>query len=180
MSITPLQSKTFGITPVAFGITPVAFGITPVAFGIIDKLTYHHQTAEEIEWLTSREYWTDSHTLISNALAQHVPGSHVIAYVYDRDNEDVVMFAKNIDKVKFFSGKDAVFISGNSNRCHGNTAHLLATKQIDAMYSGYAMTADDGLWRFHSWGVDSSGTVVETTVERLIYCGLNTSDTTFE
>src|SRR5437016_2805791 len=106
---------------------------------MINNINYHHQTDAEIEWLVSRDYWTPNHTLINKFLTQHVPGSHVIAYVYDKYNEDVVIFAKKLDKIEFFSGNSAIIIAGENNRCHSNCDILLENKRIKKKYSGYAM-----------------------------------------
>jgi hypothetical protein len=59
------------------------------------------------------------------------------------------------------------------SRCHPNAAKLWVRtpRKISAIGTGYALS-DDGLWRQHSWGVKSDGTLVETTIGRVQYFGL--------
>jgi hypothetical protein len=47
----------------------------------------------------------------------------------------------------------------------------LADTRAYQITTGYGLTADDGLWRQHSWLWDGKR-VVETTVERDIYFGV--------
>jgi hypothetical protein len=68
-------------------------------------------------------------------------------------------------------GPDARLLPGEDNDCHTNAAVLWTDGTTTAIGTGYALS-DDGLWRQHSWGVDTGGTVVETTEERLRYVGL--------
>lgn len=71
-------------------------------------------------------------------------------------------------------------VSGSRNHCHTNVARLVASdpKKFEA-WTGMSL-CEDGLWRSHSWAVDTDGTVVETTVPRLIYygCPMETSEVT--
>jgi hypothetical protein len=63
---------------------------------------------------------------------------------------------------------------GDHNACHTNAAVLWTDGTIAAIGTGYALS-DDGLWRQHSWGVDTDGTLVETTDHRTLYVGLTLS-----
>ena len=59
--------------------------------------------------------------------------------------------------------------------CHGNAATLFrAGKGMIA--TGYALD-EDGLWRQHSWVVDSKRRVIETTVRRKAYYGIVCDET---
>jgi hypothetical protein len=60
---------------------------------------------------------------------------------------------------------------GEVGDCHGNVAVLWIDGAVDAIATGYALSGD-GLWRQHSWGVDSGGVLVETTDERSAYVGI--------
>lgn len=61
-----------------------------------------------------------------------------------------------------------------SSKCHYNTAVLYNTEDSDLVNkigTGWALTKDDGLWRQHSWGMNSD-IIIETTVKRDIYYGI--------
>ena len=57
-------------------------------------------------------------------------------------------------------------------RCHDNSLQLYLSGKVVEIRSGYALSAD-GLWRHHSWCIDSDGRIVETTVPRLVYVSPN-------
>jgi hypothetical protein len=57
------------------------------------------------------------------------------------------------------------------SQCHKNVAKLWLEKKITGVCTGYGLTESDGLWRQHSWGVRSCS-IIETTVERRIYFGI--------
>ena len=66
---------------------------------------------------------------------------------------------------------------GKPSMCHSNIESLLAdgwrhdAETLTTWRRGYALS-DDGLWRSHSWGVLTNGTLVETTEEREQYFGV--------
>jgi hypothetical protein len=60
---------------------------------------------------------------------------------------------------------------GDRSDCHRNTARLLRAGKAAGIGTGYALS-DDGLWRQHTWGLGSDGVVLETTVRREQYWGL--------
>ena len=53
--------------------------------------------------------------------------------------------------------------------CHTNAVELYATKGYK-IATGWALS-DDGLWRQHSWCIDSGNNIVETTKRRKKYFG---------
>lgn len=67
---------------------------------------------------------------------------------------------------------------GRRNGCHGNSSRIWEKAQKENnpniyLATGYALS-DDGMWRCHSWCVDTSNEetrIIETTVERLLYFG---------
>jgi hypothetical protein len=63
---------------------------------------------------------------------------------------------------------------GAGNACHVNVARLHRAGR-GAIATGYAL-AEDGLWREHSWIVEASGAVVETTVPWVLYYGCMLDD----
>ncbi|HCT75356.1 MAG TPA: hypothetical protein DGG94_07130 [Micromonosporaceae bacterium] len=64
----------------------------------------------------------------------------------------------------------ARFVEGDSNACHANVAAPWVDGEVELIGTGHALS-DDGLWRQHSWGVDSNATV-ETTFGRVAYVGI--------
>jgi hypothetical protein len=68
-----------------------------------------------------------------------------------------------------WDGAAARLEPGEGSACHVNVARLHAAGR-GAVATGYALAAD-GLWREHSWLVEESGAVVETTVRWLLYYG---------
>jgi hypothetical protein len=60
-----------------------------------------------------------------------------------------------------------------AGQCHENVYDLWKQDKNLKTYTGYALS-QDRLWRHHSWCVDQTGTLIETTFERLIYIGYET------
>src|SRR5579875_1884149 len=52
-------------------------------------------------------------------------------------------------------------VQGSPSSCHANVSALWAQARVEAIGTGYALSAD-GLWRQHSWGL-AGPDVVETT-----------------
>ncbi|MGO9014423.1 MAG: hypothetical protein ACLQF0_05540 [Dissulfurispiraceae bacterium] len=78
-----------------------------------------------------------------------------------------------LSRGEFFSGKSSILKKGAPCQCHSNSAHLWdANRKRLALCTGYALSKD-GLWRQHSFCVfkGAGGSVVETTVKRLLYFG---------
>ena len=73
-----------------------------------------------------------------------------------------------------WAGAAARLEAGEGSACHGNVARLHRTGG-GAIATGYALAAD-GLWREHSWIVEASGSVVETTVSWVLYYGCMLND----
>jgi hypothetical protein len=83
----------------------------------------------------------------------------------------------HIEGIEFFVARAGAsfayggFVAGEPNACHANSAELFLSGAVAALASGFALSSD-GLWRMHSWGVDSAGRAVETTVRREAYFGI--------
>ena len=93
------------------------------------------------------------------------------------NEEDGMLLAKRgalipNDKVKRKRGKDS--------QCHANSAYLWSQNPDKyRIATGYALS-DDGIWRQHTWLVHINGTIIETTVPRLLYFGVVYSSTESE
>jgi|SRR5579862_1811695 len=63
-------------------------------------------------------------------------------------------------------------VKGQPSNCHENVAkRYKQRKGKERMVHGYGLS-DDGLWRLHSWLIDGSDGVIETTVSRIAYYGI--------
>jgi hypothetical protein len=70
---------------------------------------------------------------------------------------------------EFHPGKRTDLRRVEANRCHFNAAKLLLTGQAARIVSGFALS--DGLWRSHTWVLNSLGRITETTEPREVYFG---------
>lgn len=70
---------------------------------------------------------------------------------------------------KFYPGKGARLRRMRANRCHFNAAKLFLTSQAAKVVSGFALS--EGLWRSHTWVLNSQGRIIETTELRDVYFG---------
>lgn len=75
------------------------------------------------------------------------------------------------------SGKKARLIPMRENFCHGNASALVHQKKAVAIGTGFAFIKDrkeegTGVWVQHSWGYDSEGRILETTIKRDMYFGI--------
>ena len=77
--------------------------------------------------------------------------------------------SKIIKRGKLFKNK-AILTKLRMISCHTNVAELYATKGY-RIATGWALS-DDGLWRQHSWCIDSKDNIVETTKRRKKYFGV--------
>jgi hypothetical protein len=60
--------------------------------------------------------------------------------------------------------------AGVTSHCHANAAGLWEQDPGNIIVSGYALSADDGLWRQHSW-CERGTHLIETTEPRSLYFG---------
>ena len=56
-----------------------------------------------------------------------------------------------------------------ANNCHFNSAKLFLTGKAAKVVSGFALS--EGLWRSHTWVLNSRGRIIETTEPREVYFG---------
>ena len=89
--------------------------------------------------------------------------------------EEVLLRAtpEEIDRLlvrgEFNPGKGAGLRRMQTNRCHFNAAKLFLTGQAAKVVSGFALS--EGLWRSHTWVLNSRGRITETTEPREVYFG---------
>jgi hypothetical protein len=94
-------------------------------------------------------------------------GEEVVIFPYgDPDLDNVLehgrVFKKTYKKVR-----------GEPSRCHYNVRQqFIKHPNKYRPATGYALTSDDGLWRQHSWLLDTQGRTVETTTPRDLYFGI--------
>lgn len=75
-----------------------------------------------------------------------------------------------LSKGELFVGNPIQYQYMKPNSCHDNVLQLYADQNIDHMCVGYALPPDRK-WRYHSWGLQKDGTIVETTAPFLLYFG---------
>ena len=61
---------------------------------------------------------------------------------------------------------------GAPSQCHSNALMLVTSGAAEMMATGYGYRAEDGLWIQHSWGLDGSDHIIETTVKFDAYFGV--------
>jgi hypothetical protein len=73
----------------------------------------------------------------------------------------------------FLYGDDARVELGKRSGCHENASKIvLASPDNRIIGTGYALS-DDGMWRGHSWCIDTdNGQIIETTEKRVAYFGI--------
>lgn len=71
---------------------------------------------------------------------------------------------------EFSPGKGAGLHRMQANGCHFNAAKLFLTSQAAKVVSGFALS--EGLWRSHTWVLNSQGRIIETTEPREVYFGV--------
>ncbi len=117
------------------------------------------------KFLLTRPWFSVPHKQVNKILTKMVPNTHIVSTPFEHIDLD-----KIIKKGKLIKGYTLIH-EMELGRCHDNCEILLAKKEITNIYSGYALS-DDGLWRFHSWGINLDGDIVETTTPRLLYYGV--------
>lgn len=75
-----------------------------------------------------------------------------------------------LERGRAFDGHDVEFVDGLPSQCHYNAARLHQNHGLRVV-TGYAQSEGGG-WVCHSWGLTAGGTVVETTVARVRYFGV--------
>jgi hypothetical protein len=70
---------------------------------------------------------------------------------------------------EFHPGKGAGLRRMQANDCHFNAAKLFLKGQAVKVVSGFALS--EGLWRSHTWVLNSRGRITETTEPREVYFG---------
>lgn len=136
----------------------------------IEKITPQFQCKPDEKHcaiLKSRSWWTENHTKINQFVTTIVPKTHLVAHPDDGIHSE--KFAKFGPDVKIYIPADNIeFRQMVENQCHDNSYILLMNGQIEEMHTGYALF-NDGLWRYHSWGLDANDKIIETTHLCLIY-----------
>lgn len=68
-------------------------------------------------------------------------------------------------------GRKTAFIQGRPGKCHANAAYLSEADEDMRVMTGYALSKD-GVWRRHSWVIDTEDNIfIETTEPREKYYG---------
>ena len=70
-----------------------------------------------------------------------------------------------------FASTEVRITRGRPNECHRNAALFWLNGECSAIATGYYL-GPDGIWRQHSWGVTSSGTILDTHSAGRLYFGV--------
>ncbi len=73
-----------------------------------------------------------------------------------------------------FDDRPVIVQPGAPSQCHRNSADLCRDGKA-RVATGYALS-EDGHWRYHSWGIDADGAIIETTLPRTRYYGIVLDD----
>lgn len=131
----------------------------------ISQLDLEYPDESQIQFLTSRPWYSKEHDQLNLILNSIVPQTHIVAPfgAHVQIDTNQVMLTNpaelNVKLIKMIQ-------SG----CHDNCEILFENGKINKICTGYALSKD-GLWRFHSWGFDNENNLVETTEPRLLYWG---------
>ncbi len=75
-----------------------------------------------------------------------------------------------LEKGELFKEPSITYTAMESQACHDNVMFLYRRYKIKNMCIGYAL-ANDLKWRYHSWGLGHTNSIVETTTPFLLYFG---------
>jgi hypothetical protein len=97
-----------------------------------------------------------------------IAGKQVIIYT----GEQSVMNLALVNNATLMTAEKLRIQKGNPSDCHNNCSKIWS-KDPDkfSIVSGFALTADDQMWRAHTWLLDKNGVIVETTIPRYLYFG---------
>lgn len=70
------------------------------------------------------------------------------------------------------AGTDVVLTAGTPHQCHANSSRLMRRTPGSTWWSGLALAEGGREWSTHSWVIDASGRLLETTFARVQYFGL--------
>lgn len=119
-----------------------------------------------LQFLEARAKESISQSSFGQELHDHllkIGGLFVVWYGPEPFSEVIFLFGSVFDSTK------ALMKKGERNQCHQNTARLFQNNEA-RVATGYGLS-NDGLWRRHSWGVDSQNKIIETTEMRELYFG---------
>lgn len=120
---------------------------------------------ERIDFLKSRPWYSNIHERLNSILQTNEPNTQIVAM--PREHIDL--------KQLIISGTLMTnHVINNimmASQCHDNCEWLKNLNVIKCVCTGYALS-DDGLWRFHSWGINYNDEIVETTEPKIKYYGI--------
>lgn len=125
----------------------------------MDNYNYLIPSKEQINFLISKLWLTDSHKNLNKILNKLAPNIYIVAVPFKH-----IKINNATDKCKLFYTRihNIKLIKMENSRCHDNCEILFNSRNSNKLYRGYALS-QDGLWRFHSWCVDKNGCILETT-----------------
>ena len=133
-------------------------------------MAYENANEETIEFLKSRPWWSNYYDRLQAYLEPMFPGTHVVA-VPNIDQTEQLFYLKPVS----VTSEDVISLKGQRGMkegdCHFNVLKLKKAGLVEKWIMGFALS-EDGLWRFHSWGMKGE-LIVETTEEQIAYIGVS-------
>lgn len=129
--------------------------------------------SSRIKFLTTRNWWSNEYTEFQKYISKMFPGTHVVGAMELSGITTIPKF----DSIHIPNGLTKLTKMQDS-KCHDNCVDLYLLNKTNRIFTGYALS-DDGLWRFHSWIIDKDDIIIETTKERLIYVGYESTSEYF-
>ncbi len=129
------------------------------------RLIESYPDSKRIQWLKNQSWYNQEHEKINNRLKAIVPNTHIVTTPHEHVPIDLILSQGQVFTIP------SILFSFENSRCHDNCDKLYLHKEIANVCTGYALSSD-GLWRYHSWGLDYDDVIIETTSERILYFGV--------
>lgn len=140
------------------------------------RTEYEPIEEERVQFLRTRPWYRRYHAQLQELVSEYLPGTYVVAPDDDEDYVDTCRLLRGEGQplLRVPEGDDEiVLMQMKRGACHHNCAQLLRRQRIAKIVSGWALdrVRSEPLWRYHSWGVDTQGRIVETSVPMQVYVG---------
>jgi hypothetical protein len=125
-----------------------------------------YPTEDHKQRLKNKPCYHPIHEELNKILQEIEPGSHIVAPSRQHIDPKRIATEGKLDQ------RNVVHFKMEDNRCHDNVDELFEFGLIEKIACGYALS-NDGLWRFHSWGISKDGNIIETCCSREKYFGIH-------
>ena len=139
----------------------------------MNKKKLKFEDAEQAEFFRKRTKKAFQEQPYLKKLQKHLLQTGGIAVVLWNGTNDEDIVTRLLNSGQIAPGQEAVLQRGKVSECHENSKafHQKDPERYEVR-TGYALNAD-GIWRPHSWVVDShNDDIIETTEKRTTYFGV--------